>query len=102
MSVAELISAIPVATLDLHGSTAAEAERRVESFLRSRAGSSGGKVVEIVTGKGTRSAGPAVLPRVVRAQIDGPLSHLVSEWAGAMGGGAVRVRLRRTKRRKGA
>ncbi|MBT8337832.1 MAG: Smr/MutS family protein [Gemmatimonadetes bacterium] len=97
LSVVELLSAIPEASIDLHGFSARQAEQRVIGFVEGRARSSPGAVVEIVTGKGVRSAGPAVLPGLVRELLNGPLAPLVAEWAGAVGGGAVRVRLRRAR-----
>lgn len=94
LSIAVLLTEVPVASLDLHGRSAVEAERRVASFVRTHASASPGAVVEIITGKGSRSAGPAVLPGVVRDLLYGELAPLVAEWAGTVGGGAVRVRLR--------
>jgi DNA-nicking Smr family endonuclease len=101
LSIVELLSAIPEASIDLHGLSARQAERRVIGFVEGRARSSPGAVVEIVTGKGTRSEGRAVLPGLVRELLEGPLSSLVSEWAGAVGGGAVRVQIRRGRSPRG-
>jgi Smr domain-containing protein len=91
--IALLLSEFPVAKLDLHGMTAAQAEHRVQMFFARHAGVSGGKVVHIVTGKGTRSEGPPVLPGVVQRLLDDELSSSVAEVAGLPGGGGVAVRL---------
>ncbi|MEK9500556.1 Smr/MutS family protein [Gaopeijia maritima] len=92
------MAAWPVATLDLHGCTAAEAERRVDGFLRQHTRSSPGEVIEIITGKGTRSEGRPVLPGLVRECLDGRWRRSVSDWAGTPGGGSVKVRLRGRRR----
>ncbi len=97
LSLAELMAAYPVASLDLHGFNAVQAEGRVRSFVRTHASASPGGVVEIVTGKGTRSAGPAVLPGLVRDLLQGDLKPEVAEWVGVPGGGAVKVRLRKRR-----
>lgn len=103
LSIAEVLAAYPVASLDLHGSSAAEAERRVVNFVRTHAAGSPGAVVEIVTGKGVRSVGRPVLPGLVRELLQGELKSMVREWAGTPGGGAVKVRLRkRSGGRRGA
>jgi len=90
---------IPVATLDLHGLTGVEADARVRHFLASHRKHSKGKVVHIITGKGTRSDGPAVLPGVVDRLIRGDLNNDVSERAGLHGGGGVVLRIARSKMR---
>lgn len=79
--------------LDLHGFTADEAERRLEGFLDSHAVRSPGSVVRVITGRGARSAGPAVLMHVVRDALTGWLEHRVAEWAVDVGGGAYLVKL---------
>ncbi|MEQ9568751.1 MAG: Smr/MutS family protein [Longimicrobiales bacterium] len=99
LSIGEVLAAYPVARLDLHGCSAAEAERRVLNFVRTHAAASPGDVVEIVTGKGVRSVGPAVLPGLVRELLQGELKPSVAEWAGMPGGGAVKVRLRKRRGR---
>jgi len=80
--------------LDLHGFTAAEAERRLEGFLDVHAVRSPGSVVRVITGRGTRSAGPAVLMTVVRDALTGWLAHRVEDWAVDVGGGAYLVKIR--------
>lgn len=58
----------PEAEVDLHGCTARQAARRLESFvLVSR--TQGLHTVRIITGKGLHSAGEAVLPIVVEERL---------------------------------
>ena len=90
-----LHSAVVVETLDLHGHTADEAERRLEMLLDRVARTEPGGVVRVVTGRGVRSAGPPVLQGVVRDALNGWLSHRVAEWAVDVGGGAYLVRVTR-------
>jgi DNA-nicking Smr family endonuclease len=61
-----LLDARVCATLDLHGDTATEAERRVRDFLLTHARISRGEVVHVITGRGRGSGGRPVLPGVVR------------------------------------
>lgn len=89
-----LHSAIVADELDLHGHTADEAERRLEMFLDRVTKTSPGGVVRVITGRGTRSAGPPVLQGVVRDALNGWLSHRVAEWAVDAGSGAYLVRVR--------
>ncbi|MEE2897451.1 MAG: Smr/MutS family protein [Gemmatimonadota bacterium] len=91
--IALLLSEYPVAKLDLHGMTGAQAEQRVKMFFATQVRISRGKVVHIITGKGTRSAGQPVLPGVVRRLLDDELVHSVAEVAGLPGGGGMAVRL---------
>lgn len=76
----DLLDAIPVATLDLHGSTALDAERRVGDFIKTQSRISGGQVVHIITGRGLGSRGRPVLPGVVRRVLTGDLSRFVREF----------------------
>ena len=89
-----LHTAVVVETLDLHGHTADEAEHRLEMFFDRVSRTSSGDVVRVITGRGARSAGPPVLPGVVRDALNGWLSHRVAEWAVDVGGGAYLVRVR--------
>jgi DNA-nicking Smr family endonuclease len=89
----QLVVETPVAKLDLHGLTANQAARRLRDFVRTQSRLSGGKVVHIVTGRGTHSSGPAVLPGLTQAMLAGELDEFVLEIAGLPGGGAVAVRL---------
>lgn len=82
-----------VATLDLHGFGAAEAERAVTDFVRRVQRSSPGALVHIITGKGRRSAGAPVLKRTIRTLLrtgDLPLAA----WGEDLDGGGYLVRLK--------
>ena len=81
--------------LDLHGSTADEAEHRLEMFLDRVAAVSPGEVVRVITGRGAGSPGKPVLQGLVRDAIGGWLEHRVAEWAVDVGGGAYLVRVKR-------
>jgi DNA-nicking Smr family endonuclease len=48
-------------TLDLHGKTAEQARERVRDFVLTTSRGASGRVVRFITGKGTGSAGQAVL-----------------------------------------
>jgi len=58
----------PQEVLDLHGCTAADAVSKVESFIQTSRGS-GLKTVLVIVGKGRHSEDAAVLPRIVRSQL---------------------------------
>lgn len=76
-----LLDVRPRATLDLHGDTAADAERRVRDFILTHARVSRGAVVHIITGKGRGSGGKPVLPGVVRRVLSSDtVARYVSEW----------------------
>ncbi len=72
----------PQEALDLHGCTAMDAVAKVESFIQTGKGR-GLKTVKIIVGKGLHSEEAAVLPRVVRSQLD-RMKHrrlvLTHEW----------------------
>jgi len=91
---ATLHGRLVAASLDLHGLRAADAERRVMSFLETKARTHAGEVVKIVTGRGSRSDGPEVMRDLVRSLITEDLRHLVADWGIATGGGAYLVELR--------
>lgn len=80
--------------LDLHGSNADEAERRLEMFLERVAATAPGEVVRVITGRGAGSPGQPVLQGVVRDALNGWLADRVAEWAVDVGGGAYLVRIR--------
>ena len=88
-----MLSEIPVATLDLHGLTGDQAEDRVRDFLMSHRQVSRGMVLHIITGKGTHSDGPAVLPGVVNRLLREDLSDDLDEMAGLVGGGGIALRV---------
>jgi hypothetical protein len=75
-----LLDAIPAATLDLHGDTAMDAERRVRDFIRAHGRISSGRVVHVITGKGRGSAGRPVLPGVVRRVLGGDVARFVADF----------------------
>jgi DNA-nicking Smr family endonuclease len=87
--VARLLSQAPVATLDLHGYTAAQAQPRVRDFLATHSHVSAGSVVHVITGKST-----AVLLDLVRDMLEDEEAHHVDEYAGMMGGGGWVVRVK--------
>ncbi len=80
------------ASLDLHGLDARSAELRLEMFLGRQAP---GTIVRIVTGKGNRSEGGAVLKPLVRDLLTGRLAPRVGRWTLETGGGAYLVEVSR-------
>lgn len=90
--IAKLLSEMPVATLDLHGYTSAQARSRVLDFLTTHSRISAGRVVHLITGKGTGSEGAAVLQDLVREMLGEDVAHQVGEYAGMLGGGGWVVR----------
>lgn len=91
--VALLLSETPAGVVDLHGYTAPQTEARVRDFVLTHARISRGRVVHIITGKGTRSEGQPVLPGVVQELLGGSLARHVAEVAGLPGGGGFALRL---------
>ncbi len=91
---ATLHGAVVADRLDLHGLTAAVAERRLEMFLDRVAVTAPGEVVRVITGRGAGSAGQPVLQQVVRDALNGWLAHRVADWAVDVGGGAYLVRVK--------
>ena len=94
--VARLLSEMAVATLDLHGFTAVQAERRLWDFINTQSNSSAGQVVHVITGKGSGSEGPAVLWELVREMLADEAMEQVDEYAGMLGGGGWVIRLKRS------
>ena len=80
------------AELDLHGKTAAQAQRAVRNFLQRMARLHPGDVVRIITGRGARTEGEPVLGPALERQL-GELSEFVVEWQRAIDGGSYLVRL---------
>ena len=78
-----------VATLDLHGYTADQAQLRVRDFLTTHSRISAGSVVHVITGKST-----GVLLELVRDMLHDEAAHHVDEYAGMMGGGGWAVRVK--------
>lgn len=70
--------------LDLHGMTASEARRHVESFVRKRRGD-GDRVVALIVGRGNHSPrGIGVLRGEIAAWLSqGPVAHHVAAFASA-------------------
>jgi DNA-nicking Smr family endonuclease len=89
-----LLDVKPVAKLDLHRFTAAEAEVAVRNFLLSWQRRAPGSVVHIVTGKGRGSAGPAVLKPRVRKLLGGEFDTVVNQWSRDIDDGGFLVLLR--------
>ena len=96
--IAGLLSEMAVASLDLHGLTAAQAQRRLRDFITTHGNASSGRVVHIITGKGSGSEGPAVLWELVREMLADEAMEQVDEYAGMLGGGGWVIRLKRTTR----
>ena len=76
----DLLDATPVATLDLHGDTALDAQRRVRDFIQTHSRISKGQVVHIITGRGLGSRGRPVLPGAVRKALEGEVSRFIQEF----------------------
>ena len=89
-----LLSEIRTDKLDLHKLTASEAEVSVRNFLQRHVRSSPGKVVHIITGKGSHPDGPAVLPGVVSKLLREEFKRDVAECAGLVGGGGIALRIK--------
>jgi DNA-nicking Smr family endonuclease len=90
----DLLDTAPVATLDLHGDTAMEAERRVRDFILTQSRIARGQVVHVITGRGRGSRGGPVLPGVVRKVLGGEVSRFVQEFDRDLDEAGFMVRLR--------
>jgi DNA-nicking Smr family endonuclease len=90
----DLLDATTAATLDLHGDTGPEAERRVRDFILTHSRISRGKVVHIVTGRGRGSTKGPVLPGVVRRVLEKELDRFVEEFDRDLDESGFLVRLR--------
>jgi len=90
----DLLDANPVATLDLHGDTALEAERRVRDFILTQSRIAKGQVVHIITGRGMGSRGRPVLPGVVRKVLSGDMARFAQEFDRDLDEAGFLVRLR--------
>lgn len=89
-----LLDARPRATLDLHGDTALQAERRVRDFIVAHAQISRGQVLHVITGKGRGSGGRPVLPAAVRRVLSGDVARFVAEWDRDLDEAGFLIRLR--------
>ncbi len=90
----DLLDATPDSTLDLHGDTAHQAERRVKDFVRAQALLRGERVIHIITGRGLGSKRGPVLLGVVKRLLDSELSAQVAEYDRDLDDGGFLVRLR--------
>ena len=90
----DLLDAQPVATLDLHGDTYLEAQRRVKDFVTTHARISRGKVLHIITGRGGRSGRPPVLPGAVKKALASEIKRFVEEYDRDLDEAGFLVRLR--------
>ena len=87
--IGSLLHAWPEARLDLHGRTVAEAESRVRDFLITQSRLGRGRIVHVITGKGT-----GVLFTRVGALLGGVLEPWILEHAPDLEGAGYRVRVR--------
>ena len=90
----DLLDTTPTATLDLHGDTALEAQRRVRDFVTAHSRISKGKVIHIITGRGGGAGRKPVLPGAVRGVLNGEISRFVQEFDRDLDDGGFLVRLR--------
>jgi hypothetical protein len=90
----DLLDATPVATLDLHGDTALDAERRVRDFIQTQSRIAKGQVVHIITGRGLGSRGRPVLPGAVRKVLKGEASLFIQEFDRDLDDSGFLVKLR--------
>ncbi len=88
-----LLDARPGATLDLHGDTALEAQRRTHDFIVTHARVSPGSTLHIITGRGRGSAGRPVLPGMVKRVLQGSARQFVAEFDRDLDDGGFLVRL---------
>jgi hypothetical protein len=87
-----LLGMPPVRTLDLHGLTAASAERKVLDFVATSARSASGQIVRIVTGKGKRSDGGPVLQPLVHKLLETRLARYIETFVPDGGGFLLRIK----------
>ena len=92
--IAQLLSEMPEATLDLHGYTGPQARLRARDFLTTHSRISAGSVVHVITGKGSGSKGKGVLLELTRDLLEGEAANHVDEYAGMLGGGGWVVRVK--------
>lgn len=90
-----LLDAEPAAVLDLHGFTAAEAERAVRNFITTWQRRASGQVVHIITGRGRGSPGRPVLRGAVKRFLAADdVAHFVTDVQLDLDDGGYLVRLR--------
>lgn len=88
-----LHSAFPDAEIDLHGLRSEQALLRVDQHLDTWTRRGGQPVLRIITGRGNRSAGDAVLLSAVEEHLRRQLGGRVAEMARDASGGAWLVRI---------
>jgi len=88
-----LHAAFPDAEIDLHGLSRAQAVQRVQLLFDTWERRGGRPVLRIITGKGNRSEGDAVLLSAVEAFLREELGGRVAEMAHDAGGGGWLVRM---------
>ena len=88
-----LHASVPEAEIDLHGLTRDQAVRRVEMLLDSWERRGGAPVLRIVTGRGNRSEGGAVLLHAVGDQLRSELGGRLADMTRDAGGGGWLVRM---------
>ncbi len=93
MGADSLLDATPVATLDLHGQTASQAEVTLANFLETAWRRSPGAVVHVITGRGAGSVGPPVLRRTVARLLRARFQNRVQEFDLDLDEGGYMVRL---------
>ena len=89
-----LLDARPVATLDLHGFSRAEAKGALVRFVATWRKRASGHVVHVVTGKGRGSGGRSALKPAIRKALQTELAHEITEWARDLDDGGYLVLLR--------
>lgn len=89
-----VLDAPVAATLDLHGSTVAEATAQVRGFLTAQSRLHPRSVVRIITGRGRGSSGGAVLRPTVARLLKGPLSLVVADFTIGIDEGSYLVLLK--------
>ena len=89
-----LLGAIPEDRLDLHGENAADAVRKLGWFLDRWEHQHPGAVLEVVTGRGSRSAGAPVLQPTIERALQSEFAGRIEQWVHQPGGGAFLLRLR--------
>jgi DNA-nicking Smr family endonuclease len=92
-SVDPLLDAKPVATLDLHGFTASEADGAVRNFLQTWKRRAPGKIVHVVTGKGRGSPGGPVLRTKVGRLLSDEMGPLIRAFVKDVNEGGYLVEL---------
>ena len=88
-----LHTSVPDAEVDLHGLTRDQAVRRVEMLLDTWERRGGAPVLRVVTGRGNRSRGDAVLLHAVGDRLQAELGGRLADMTRDAGGGGWLVRM---------